>query len=531
MNHDEKFYSLFLEEMNSLEAFRQNYAAAHSSLTLQEEDPDVKRLIESMAFFTGRTHKAALDNVVATKQRIFQQHYPFLLRPMPSMAILQASPTARCAEPVFVPNGTEMSFRTPKGKCAMFRTMQDLNILPLTQGNCRSWYLNDGGTRVQLIFDSFYQRNDTIGELKLGINYLNNYYTSLQLIDCLKKHLKKVSVTFEKDVHEDTDSQVCPYSFGYTEGDEPLAYTHPVEKLRRFFHFPRTELFFNIKIPKPPRNWSRFSILLDLDSKWPKKMTIHKDAFLLSAVPVINLTRDMAAPFTYDATQDSHPLSHNEPGFDFQIHSIRAAMRVTDEGMVPLRAGILSGGNGSYELEYQKTRDGNLSGNIKLNLPEAFKENTTIAADAVWYQPWFSELIAKKIDIAPYRRNFIGIDWSVSGNIVPHEDNPMAESLDSFVQVLSLKNKAKFNYDDIKFMLKMLACIEKGAFKDISKLLKGVTIEEGSARRSNYLLPAYIYKLEFREYDSNLEPIVNVFRDKFAEFLNIWATESEIEVF
>jgi type VI secretion system protein ImpG len=530
MKLDEKFYSMFLEEMSSLEGFRQNYAAAHSSVALQEEEPDVKRLIEAMAFFTGRTHKAALDNVVATKQRIFQQHYPFLLRPMPSMAILQACPTARCAEPVFVPNGTEMSFRTNNGKVAMYRTMQDLNILPLTQGNCRSWLLNNGGTRVQLIFDSFYPRNDNIGELRLGINYLNNYYTSLQLIDAFKKHLRKVSVTFEKDVHEETDSTACSYSFGANEEDEQFSYSHPVEKLRRFFHFPRTDLYFNVRIPKPPRNWSRFSILLDLDSKWPKKMTIHKDAFVLSSVPVINLNRESAAPFTYDATEDSQILSHPEPNFKYELHSIRAAMRVTDEGMEPLRAGILSGGNGSYELEYTKASDGNMHNQLKLNLPEAFQENSTIVADANWYQPWFSAEIAQKIDIFPYRRNFIGIDWQVSGNIVPHEENPMAESLDSFVQVLSLKNKAKFNYDDIMFMLKMLGCIENGAFKDISKLLKGVKVTEGSTRRSKSLLPAYFYKLEFREYDPNLEPIVQVFRERFAEFLKVWATESEIEV-
>ena len=530
MKFDEKFYSMYLEEMNSLESFRQTYAAAHSSIVLQEEEPDVKRLIEAMAFFTGRTHKAALDNVVATKQRIFQQHYPFLLRPMPSMAILQACPSARCAEPVFVPNGTEMSFKTTKGHVAMYRTMQDLNILPLHQGNCRSWLLNNGGTRVQLQFDSFYPRNDSIGELRLGVNYLNNYFTSLQFISTLKQHIRKVSVTFEKHVHEETDSTNCSYSFGYKEGDEQYSYSHPVEKLRRFFHFPRTDLYFNINIPKPPRNWSTFSILLDLDPKWPKKITVHKDAFVLSAVPVINLNRESAAPFTYDATQESQNLTHPEPAFNHELHSIRAAMRVTDEGMEPLRAGILSGGNGSYELEYYKDRDGQMRNYLKLNLPEAFQENSTIVADAFWYQPWFSEKIAEKLEITPYRRNLVGVDWQLSGNIIPHAENPLAESLDSFVQVLSLKNKAKFNYDDIMFMLKMLGCVESGPFKDVSRLLKDIKVTEGSTRKTNSLLPAYIYELIFREYDKSLEPVVKVFKERFTEFLNIWATESEIEV-
>ena len=530
MRVDEKFYSMFLEELHELKNFRHTYAAAHSSIPLQDEEPDVKRLLEAMAFFTARSHKAALDNVVATKERIFQQHYPFLLSSLPSMAIIQAKPSERCAEPVYIPSGTEMSFRSESGKTAIFRTMQDLNILPLRQKNCRSWIMPNGHKQVQLIFDSFYPRNDNIGELRLGINYLNNYYTSLQLIAAFNKHLKRVSISFEKDVDDETETKNCSYSFGSKNEESDLIFSHPVEELRRFFHFPRTELFFNIKVPEAPRNWSRFSILLDLGSNWPKNLNIHKDAFVLSSVPVVNLSRESAAPFTYDATREHTVLAHPEPEFDFELHSLRGVMRVTDEGLAPLRAGILSGGNGSYEQERHILKNGRCSNRLLLDLPESFDQKSTIAADAYWYQPWFSKEINTKMKIAPYRRNVTGINWELSGNIVPHADTPMAENLESFVQVLSLKNKAKFSLDDILFMLKMLGCVDNSAFREISKLLKSVDISKGAARRDRSLLPAYIYKLEFREYDSNLEPIVAIFRTKLAEFLKIWATESEIEI-
>ena len=212
------------------------------------------------------------------------------------------------------------------------------------------------------------------------------------------------------------------------------------------------------------------------------------------------------------------------------MHSINSVMRATEEGMVPLRAGILKGGNGSYEIETFQSAGNKNENWLLLDLPDAFINESTIVAEGNWYQSWFSEQITSKMQISPYRRTVFGVNWDICGNIVPHLDNNLSEDLDGFVQVLSLKNKAKYSLDDILFMLRMLGCVYKGAFDSVTKLLKDITVTEGTARRSNSLLPAFIYKLEFREYDPTMEPVIAVFRKKLAEFLKAWATESEIEV-
>ena len=52
----------FLEEMHALDNFRMAYAAEHPSTPLDRDDPDVRRLMEAMAFFTARTRIVGLRN-------------------------------------------------------------------------------------------------------------------------------------------------------------------------------------------------------------------------------------------------------------------------------------------------------------------------------------------------------------------------------------------------------------------------------------------------------------------------------------
>ena len=53
MEMDEKLYRAFLEQMYELETFRMEYASRHPSAPLDRDDPDVKRLVEALAFFSA----------------------------------------------------------------------------------------------------------------------------------------------------------------------------------------------------------------------------------------------------------------------------------------------------------------------------------------------------------------------------------------------------------------------------------------------------------------------------------------------
>src|SRR4051812_42192049 len=124
-------YKGYLEEMQSLENFRVSYTSVRSGAQVEREDPDVRRLIDAMAFFTARTRHSVLKNVLSTQRRLFEQYFSFLLTPMPPMGLLQAQTGGRFVETTVLPRGADVQL-TPEGSAgAFFHAVSDLRILPI----------------------------------------------------------------------------------------------------------------------------------------------------------------------------------------------------------------------------------------------------------------------------------------------------------------------------------------------------------------------------------------------------------------
>src|SRR5690348_8990678 len=97
----------FLAELEALEKFRISYTGQYPNVPLAREDPDVRRLIEAMAMFTARTRLAAERNVGQSMLRLFRQHFPYLLAPVPAAAMLAGSVTARYVDVAELPSDSE----------------------------------------------------------------------------------------------------------------------------------------------------------------------------------------------------------------------------------------------------------------------------------------------------------------------------------------------------------------------------------------------------------------------------------------
>ncbi|MGD8989677.1 MAG: type VI secretion system baseplate subunit TssF, partial [Syntrophobacterales bacterium] len=132
MKTDDDLYKVFLEQMHELENFRMSYAAMHPAIPLEREDPDVRRLTEAMAYFAARTHLAGIRNIIEFRRRIFQQFFSYLLTPLPAMGMIRAALSGKFSEPVVLPKGTEIAVSSETKGTAIFRTLHDLRILPLS---------------------------------------------------------------------------------------------------------------------------------------------------------------------------------------------------------------------------------------------------------------------------------------------------------------------------------------------------------------------------------------------------------------
>jgi len=528
MKIDEGLYKTFLEEMNALENFRIAYASLHPGVPLDREDPDVRRLIEAMALFSARTRLAGSRNISATSRRIFQQFFPYLLAPIPSMAILQAQPTRQFVEPVLFPKGSEIIFSPESGGGAIFRTLSDLRILPITLTRF-SMLLLDRGFRIALRFSASFPRSEEIDRLSFCINHLNNYESSQMVLFNLKRHLKRASVVFDEKATEKSSGIPCDVSFGMPlDGDD---HAHPLHKERVFFHFPWQEVFLNVKVPRASRSWSNFTILLDLDSGWPRKLVLNQDVFQLFAIPIVNLRQGMAQPILCDGTQERYTIHHPDMDYGFEVHSVQGVYEVGKEGMTFVKPGILSGSAPSYETEEQTDGRGRKQHYLYLHFPQAFEKSRTIATEALWFQPWFTKKISERLTVNPYSRRTVGLKWDLLVKPIPHAENLFQDSVEGFLHFLTLTNRETLGRDDLLDILQVMGVMRQKQFQALSELLVDVRIEKSPMRDTQFSgLLKHRYILYFREYDPSREPLMEIFLTQVENILNAWISGAKIEV-
>ena len=198
MDSLEQLYDDFLSEMNSLEHFRRRFLERHPSAPLEREDPDVRRLIESMAFFSVQTRQATLRSLRSVWWRLFAGFFDFMVEPVPSAALVQAMPTEKMVEPVVLPRGTELRL-TPQGEApGFFRTRRELRVLPAFLERTDVLPLPRGGHRLILRFESRFARKDEVGLLSLHVRHLDNYSSSLAVFHALCRHLRQASVVYNE---------------------------------------------------------------------------------------------------------------------------------------------------------------------------------------------------------------------------------------------------------------------------------------------------------------------------------------------
>lgn len=528
MKIDEGLYKTFLEEMNALENFRIAYASMHPGIPLDREDPDVRRLIEALAFFSARSRLAGSRNISATSRRVFQQFFPHLLAPLPSMAILQALPSRQFVEPVFFPKGSEIVISPGSGGAAIFRTICDFHIFPITLTKF-SMLLQEGGFRIALRLSASFTRSDEIDRLSFFINHLNNYESSQMVFFNLKRHLKRASVIFNEKATEESSGTPCDISYGMPSDEEELSY--PLQKERMFFHFPWQETFMNVQIPRTSQNWIDFTILLDLGPGWPRKLVLNKDVFQLFAVPVVNLRQAMAQPVICDGTQERYTIRHPDIDYGFEVHSINGVYEVTKEGMLFVKPGILSGSAPSYETEELKDSQGRRLHCLHLHFPQAFEKQRTIATEALWFQPWFTEQISERLTAIPYNRRTVGLKWDLLVNPVPHEENHFQDSIEGFLHFLTLTNRETLGRDDLMDILQVMGIMRQKQFQALCELLVDVRIEKSPLQDTQFTgIMKHKYILRFQEYDPSREPLMEVFLTQVESILDAWIAGAKVEV-
>ncbi len=524
----------FLIELEALEKFRATYAGLHPKVPLAREDPDVRRLIEALAFFSARTRLAAERAVDQSLVRLLRQYFPYVLSPLPAAAVVRADVTSRFADAAELPRGSELlvapAAEWGQRPAYRFRSAAPLRVLPLALESVDLLPTRDKGYRIFLRFASDFARNDEVGDLSLYVDHLSDLPASMALRFALRSHVKRASVIYGKVARADEPGAPCELAFGAPPAgaDEAEAFEHPVDRFRSFLHFPQAELFVHARGVPRARNWQSLTLCLDVDKDWPADLAPTPDSFVLHAVPAYNLKRDFADPVEHDGTRERHLVRHPEVDAGYAPHSVLGAYLLTDAGMAPIEPGVLGPTDLGYETAFEGKGPKRRAW-LKLALAGAFGRTQRVAVEALWTQPGLGAARAVDLRVRPADRHFEGLAWSCAGPLAPEAASDLADDRDGLLSLMAIKNQRFLGLDELTFLLRALGATRR---RDFERLVTGLSAASVRSKPAGHKAGgvSHVYELEFEGVGAADLPALDLFCAALLRLLESWSAERVVEI-
>lgn len=326
------YYQSELAELRQLGVrFAERNPALAPFLGQGGQDPDVERLLEGFAFFTGRLRQKLDDELPELTHSLLNLLWPHYLRPLPSCAILEFDSLPAPGAVIEVPRGTEVESRPLDEVSCRFRTCFATDIQPLRVDELS---LAQQGSGARLTLRLKITGNGTLDALdlrQLPLHLAGDPTLSQDLYLALLHNLAGLSlVPLDSGGQPLTDDQglehlvsltcdqVQPLGFGEDEALLPYppnafrGYRH----LQEYFAFPEKFLFVSIQGltrlqalgERVHRQTRGLELRFDITriARQPRLPT--RDNLRLHCVPVVNLFGHDALPIRLDGKRDEYPL-------------------------------------------------------------------------------------------------------------------------------------------------------------------------------------------------------------------------------
>lgn len=514
----EKLYQAYLEEISALEGFKKSHYAGRRDEDLSE-DPDIQRLTEALAFLLARNRLHGEEKVLSLYKRLFSQYFAFLASPLPAMALMQVTPSLDLPEKVICPEGTEVSLKLTDGRHVYCQTMGSVEVLPLALTGCRFQRLPSGCHQFAMEYRAGQPLVEDLATFKFYINQLHHFPSSLTLAYALKRCLKGVQIYYD----DEEEGVSCPFSFGGEYGERFSS--HPIERIRSLLHFPEQELFLKVEVPKRRLSWQIFSLRCHLTEEWPSSLQLTHESLLPFVVPIVNVKREHGQPISSEGKRDRYPILHPTPESGFTLHSVVGVYQIRNHRMNALKPGIISCGDGSYEVEIEGR---GAAASLLLAFVDAVQTPKLISVDAFWTQPWFSHSFEQGVTLKLLHPFLIHGEARVLGKWTLHEESTVSGDLTRLMHLLALKNREVADLREILFLCNILKDLEKSHFRVVVPLIEEVAIIREVNVRHGYPLVTYHFLVAAES--KVLGEMTLQFFKYLKQLLTVWSSHTEVEV-
>lgn len=314
-------------------AFAKRYPNIASRLDIglaESADPHVERLIESVAFLTGRVNRNIEEDFTEIPLALLTILSPHLSEPIPSMTILSFQPEGVALPPeISIPNGSKFQTDLWYGTPCFFTTCMPLSLYLLTTETVRMQprFRAIDSLRIRVRGPANYLSKAKINELRFFFG--GDPVRASTIYDYMSRYLSGIVLTGQNPDDTVFLSSKDLHFNGFTE-EESLLPLHDTSMpshrlLLEYFAFPEKFQFITVSgiDRRPPGDY--FDIHFLFNSPLPTHGEGWKDTFRLNCVTAINLYKAQASPFFLDGRQYEHRLiADTARQRTIEVHSIQS---------------------------------------------------------------------------------------------------------------------------------------------------------------------------------------------------------------
>jgi type VI secretion system protein ImpG len=319
MAENNRYYE---EELNYLIEAGREYASAHPErarfLNLSDprhRDPHVERLVEAFAFLTGNVRQKLDDDFPELTHSFLDLVWPYHLRPIPSMALLEMKPRPGVLrETQVVPRGFLVdSRRTSQEVACRFRTAYPVELHPFRLSEAGLVADSAGQLRLRLRFEL--EEGAEASRIRIGklrIHLAGEPSVAFALYQLLRRQVDSVLLRYGKEgkrlLPDDAFRPV-----GFAQEEEVLPYPSSsfpgYRLLAEYMSFPEKFLFLDLfgigGVPLGAKE-SQFEIEVRFRGKLPESLHPTAENFRLYVTPIVNVFPKDGEPITVDQLKVRH---------------------------------------------------------------------------------------------------------------------------------------------------------------------------------------------------------------------------------
>jgi type VI secretion system protein ImpG len=310
-----RYYQDELQYLRELgEEFSKAHPAAAHYLSGPSRDPDVERLLEGVAFLTGRVRQKLDDELPEVTHGLMHLMWPHYLRPVPSMSILEFAPVLQALrQSQIVPRGTEVQSVPVEGTPCRFRTCSEVRLHPLSIDAVSLEARAAGPTTMRLRFKLWNQvKADKLQLEPLRLFLHGDAAMTTTLYHHLCRHVESARACVEAGGE---GRPITLEPAGFAENEALLPYPPGASPgyrlLQEYFSLPEKFMFVDIHGLGRVHELAvgdRFEVEIHFDRALEPTLRPSREDIRLFCAPIVNLFPHEADPIRLERTQTEYRL-------------------------------------------------------------------------------------------------------------------------------------------------------------------------------------------------------------------------------